>query len=192
MLEMRDVMRNAAHGGHDQGPGEFRRCRGGTRAFGHDDAALGAGADIHMAADAPGLRNHFELGELFEQLARQMGSLPDQHDHIGILEPDRKLADALDGVGIDLGLVSVELGGTGEFAHCVLVIVKDHNVHADIVPASSAATRQRWRNRRKPDGPCTDCLAQRRGRGPEIAAMAASAFRPCGPARHKHRPCDLK
>ena len=89
-----------------------------------------------MASDAAGLRNHLELGQFFNQLARQMCSLTDQHNHIGVLEPYRELPYAFDRVGVDLGLVSVQFRGTGEFAYRILVVVKNHNIHADIVPAS--------------------------------------------------------
>jgi hypothetical protein len=40
------------------------------------------------------------------------------------------LADALDRVGIDLGGIVLELGRALKFADDILVVVKDHNVHA--------------------------------------------------------------
>ena len=47
----------------------------------------------------------FSLRQLLEQLAREVGALADQHEHVGVAQPHRELADALDGVGEDLGVV---------------------------------------------------------------------------------------
>ena len=49
-----------------------------------------------------------QLGELLEQLLRKVGALADQHQHFGIAQAHRELADALDGVGEDLGVELVE------------------------------------------------------------------------------------
>ena len=82
-----------------------------------------------MRADMAGLDNQLELGQLFDHLTRQVGALADQHNHVGILEPHGQLAGALDGVGVNLGLVDLQLRGAGQFAHGILVVVENHNIH---------------------------------------------------------------
>ena len=89
----------------------------------------GAGLDVDVRADAAGLRDQLELGQLLEQLPREVGALADQHQHVGVAQPHRELADALDGVGEDLGVELLELGRALELAHRVLVVVEDDDVH---------------------------------------------------------------
>jgi hypothetical protein len=88
-----------------------------------------------MAADAASLDNQLEFGQFFDDLPAQLGPLPDEDDDIGVFEPDGQLAYAFDGVGVDLGGVGLQFGSAVEFSHCVLIVVEDHNIHADIVPA---------------------------------------------------------
>ena len=64
-----------------------------------------------MRADPSGLRNHFEFWQFFNQLAVQMSTFADEHNHLGILEPDGELANPLDCVGINLGRIGVQFGG---------------------------------------------------------------------------------
>jgi hypothetical protein len=45
------------------------------------------------------------------------------------------LTRAFDGIGIDLGRVGFEQLRASQFAHRVLVVIKDHNVHGSIVPS---------------------------------------------------------
>ena len=85
VLEVADVLRQAAHRRHDQRPGQLGRRQRRARALGHRDAALGAGVDVDVAADPAGLRDELELGQLLDQLARDLGALADQHDHVGVL-----------------------------------------------------------------------------------------------------------
>ena len=76
-----------------------------------------------------GLRDQLQLGQLLEQRAREVRALADQHQHVGVAQPHRELADALDGVGEDLGVVGLQLRGALELAHRVLVVVEDDDVH---------------------------------------------------------------
>src|SRR5262249_6362719 len=47
----------------------------------------------------------------------------------GVAQPHRQLPDALDGVGMDLGVVGLELGGAAQLAHGILIVVEDDDVH---------------------------------------------------------------
>ena len=55
----------------------------------------------------------------------------------------RELADALDGVGEDLGVEGFQLAGALELAHGVLVVVEDDDVHG-----------RRWRSGAALEGHC--------------------------------------
>ena len=138
VLEVGDVLRQSARGRHHQGPGQLCRRHRRAYAFCHGNAALGTGGHVDVIADLAGLGDELKARQLFNQLAGDLGALAHQHDDVGILEPDRQLAQALDGVGVDLGGVGVEPGGAMELAHCILVVVEDHDVHPDIVPWSAA------------------------------------------------------
>jgi len=123
MLEIADVLRQAAHRRQDQRPGELGRRHRRARTLSHSNTVLGTRCHIDMRADAPGLHYQFEFGQFFDQLARHVGALPDQHKHFGIFESDRQLPLAFDRVGVNLGLVRLQLGGALELAHYVLVII---------------------------------------------------------------------
>ena len=97
--------------------------------FGDGDAQPGAGLDVDVRADPAGLRDQLELRQLLEQLAREVGALADQHQHLGVAQAHRELADALDGVGEDLGVEVLQERGALELAHGVLVVVEDDDVH---------------------------------------------------------------
>ena len=60
-----------------------------------------------MTADLPGLGDQLQSREFLYQLPGDLGSLPDQHNDVCILQPHRKLAQPFDGVGVDLGCVGV-------------------------------------------------------------------------------------
>src|SRR4029079_2261248 len=64
----------------------------------------------------------------FEERLREVRALADQYQHLGVAQSDRELADALDGVGEDLGGEVFELGRGLELAHRVLVVVEDDDV----------------------------------------------------------------
>ena len=80
------------------------------------------------------LGNELEPRKLFDQLPGDLRALPDEDDDVCVFEPDRKLPQPFDGVGVDLGRVRVKTRGAMQFAHCVLVIIKNHDIHPDIVP----------------------------------------------------------
>ncbi len=143
VLEVGDVLRQAPHGRHDQRPGQFGRGDGRAHALGHRDAALGAGRHVHVRTHLAGLRDELQARELLHELARDLGALADQHDDVGIPQPHRKLAEALDGVGVDLGGVGVETRSAMELADGVLVVVEDDNVHGVHGPQAVAARRHR-------------------------------------------------
>jgi hypothetical protein len=86
-----------------------------------------------QAADTPGLCDELEARQLVDQLPRDVRALSDQHHDVGIAQADRQLAHALDGVGEDLGGVGFELLGAMQFAHGILIVVKDHDVHGRIL-----------------------------------------------------------
>ena len=134
VLEVRDVLGNAAHGRHDQGPGQFGGGRGRASAFGDRNAPFGAGGHVNVLADLAGLNDQLELGQFFDQRPRHVRALTNQHHHVGVFEANRQLAYALDCVGVNLGRISVEFGGALQFANRVLVVIKYHNIHPDIVP----------------------------------------------------------
>jgi len=92
-------------------------------------AVAGAGFEVDVAAVRAGLADQPQLGQLFEQGAREVGALPDQHQGFGITQPHGQLAGALDGVGEDLGLQAVELAGALQLADGVLIVVQDDDVH---------------------------------------------------------------
>ena len=50
----------------------------------------------------------FSLRQLLQQRARELRALADQHQHVGVAQAHRQLADALDGVGEDLGVVGLQ------------------------------------------------------------------------------------
>ncbi|MDT4869446.1 hypothetical protein FQZ97_1044730 [compost metagenome] len=90
-----------------------------------------------MSTHSPGLGDEFEAWQFLDQLARDLGSFTDQHQHVGVAQTDRQLADALDGVGEYLGRVRLQLFSAFQLSNRVLVVVKNHNVHGPIVPAPS-------------------------------------------------------
>ena len=110
-------------------PSELRRGHRRAFAFGHRHPVFGAGIEVDVRPHGPGLGDQAQLGQLVEQLARDLGALADQYQHLGVAQPHRELAHALDGVGEHLGRVGFELGGAGQLAHGVLVVVEDHDVH---------------------------------------------------------------
>ncbi len=130
VLEVGDVLRQAAHRGHDQRPRELGRRVGRAHALGHGDAVRRAGIDVDVLAHLARLCDQAQLGQLLEQLAREARAFADQHQHFGVAQAHRQLADALDGVGEHLRVQVAELGGAGELPHRVLVIVEDDDVHA--------------------------------------------------------------
>ena len=68
-----------------------------------------------------------------------MRALTHQHDHVGIFQAHRQLPQAFDGIGIDLGGISIQARCAMELAHSVLVIIKDHDIHPAIVQVLMAA-----------------------------------------------------
>jgi hypothetical protein len=80
--------------------------------------------------------DQLQPGQLLEQGAWKVGAFADQHQHFGIPQAHRQLADALDGVGEDLGVVGLQACGAVQLAHGVLVVVEDDDVHGGptIVP----------------------------------------------------------
>ena len=143
MLEVADVLRQASHGSHDQGPGQLGGSPGGARAFRDCDAAFRACLHIDIAAHPAGLHDKLEPWQLLDERAGEVGAFTDQDDDVGILEPNRQLADPLDRVGIDLRRVRFQFAGTCQFAYCILVVVENHDVHGAIVPCAQACLARR-------------------------------------------------
>ena len=135
VLEAGHVLRNAPHRGHHQCPGQLGGRDRRALALANGDAAFGAGVDVDVRTDAAGLCDQFESGQFLHQLPRHGCALPDQYQHVGISQAHRQLADSLDGVGENLGGVGFQFVGAAQLAHSVLIVVKDHDVHAAIVPA---------------------------------------------------------
>mmetsp|Transcript_39182 Transcript_39182/g.92014 ORF Transcript_39182/g.92014 Transcript_39182/m.92014 type:complete len:288 (+) Transcript_39182:1322-2185(+) len=129
MLEVADVLRQPAHGCHDQRPGQLGRRDRAADAFGHGNAQPRAGLQVDVAADAAGLGDELQLGELFEQLAREGGALPDQHQYLGVAQPHGELPDALHRVGEDLGVQRLQLGRAAQLADSVLVVIENDHIH---------------------------------------------------------------
>ena len=99
-----------------------------------------------MRTDPSGLHDQFEFGQLLNQLARHVGPVSVEHDHVGIFESHRQLAQALDGVGVNLGLVGLQSGRAFELANRVLVIIKNHNIHTErLCLGNSPDARERAR-----------------------------------------------
>ena len=69
------------------------------------------------------------LGSFSSSWRGKWRALADQHQHFGIANPHRELADALDGVGEDLGVELIEDARALELAHGILVVVEDDDVH---------------------------------------------------------------
>ena len=111
VLEVADVLRQPPHRGHHQRPGQLGRRHRRAHAFGHRDAQPRAGLDVDVRADAPGLRDELEPGQLLQQRAREVRAFADQHQHVGVAQAHRELTDALDRVGEDLGVVGLQPRG---------------------------------------------------------------------------------
>ena len=136
MLEVGNVVRNTPCRGHDQSPCQFSWRDWRAHAFSHHYAALGTCTHIDMCTHTASLGNHLEFGQFFNQLPIQVCSLTYEHDYISVFESDGELTNALDRIGVNLCRVSVQFRSTRQFAHCILVVVKDHDIHTNIVPAS--------------------------------------------------------
>jgi hypothetical protein len=50
----------------------------------------------------------FSRGSFSSSWRGKVGALADQHQHVGVAQAHRQLADALDGVGEDLGVVGLQ------------------------------------------------------------------------------------
>ena len=68
--------------------------------------------------------------------------------------PGKRLADAFDGVGVDLGRIVFELAGTGEFAYRVLIVIEDYDIHSPrLCLVSGEFAWPPWPIRVQPDDP---------------------------------------
>ena len=155
VLEVGDVLRQAAHRRHDQRPGRARPARSGEPTPSATAMpCCGAGVDVDVVADLAGLGDQPQLGQLLEQLARKARAFADQHQHLGVAQPHRQLADALDGIGEHLRVQVAELGGARQLAHRVLVVVEDDDVHAADYgrPRRAAAVSARRTQESRPRG----------------------------------------
>ena len=135
-LERGHLLRNLPHRGQRQAPRQFRggvARRAGMLAGGHDDAEIGAGADVDVRIDAA-LADEFEPREPFEQRCADFRALADQHQRVRILEPVGQDVDVLDVVVPDLDLVAVKFAKTVEGADRVEVVVEDRDLHKPHLP----------------------------------------------------------
>jgi hypothetical protein len=65
-------------------------------------------ASTSMCARRAGLRDQLQPRQLLQQRAWELRAFADQHQHVGVAQAHRQLADALDGVGEDLGVVGLQ------------------------------------------------------------------------------------
>ena len=86
------------------------------------------GGHIDVRTHTTGLRDQLESRQLLQQGAREVGSFADQHQHVGVAQAHRELADALHRVGEDLGVVGLQQAGTRQLADGVLIVVEDDDV----------------------------------------------------------------
>ena len=77
----------------------------------------------------PDLHNQLEFGQFFQQLTGNAGTVVDEHQHVGIAQSNRKLPNAFDGVSVNLGLKRVQLAGTGQLTHGVLIVIEYDDLH---------------------------------------------------------------
>jgi hypothetical protein len=145
VLEVADVLRQAAHGGHGQRPCQLGRRHRRAHPLGHGDAQPRAGLEVDVRAHLAGLGDELQPRQLFEQRARELRALADQHQHVGVSQPHRQLPDALDRVGEDLGVVRFQPGSAAQLAHRVLVVVEDDDVHGSVRILPRPARRACWR-----------------------------------------------
>jgi hypothetical protein len=82
-----------------------------------------------VAARSARLGNKLQLGKLFYQLSVDMCAFTNQDQYVRVLQPYGQLPQTLHRIGVDLGLIGLKLAGTFQLTHCVLVIVKYHNIH---------------------------------------------------------------
>src|SRR5580704_7034025 len=68
LLEVRDILRNPALGGHDQRPRQFRRRDRRAAALKHGNPTFGTGVDFNVAADLARLADHAQSRQLIEEL----------------------------------------------------------------------------------------------------------------------------
>ena len=134
VFQVADVLWQSTGRGHDQGPGQLGGRDRRADTFGHGHAAFCAGGQIDVPTHPACLGNQLQARQFFDQGPRELGAFADQHDDVCVFQTHRQLPDALDGVGVDLGREVLEFDCAVEFAHCILVVVKDHNVHPSIVP----------------------------------------------------------
>jgi len=89
---------------------------------------VGTCLHVQVGAGLADLGDQLEFGQFLNQLARQRGALPNQHNHIRIAQTHGQLTHAFDCVGVDLGVEPVQAGSALEFADRVLVVVQDDDV----------------------------------------------------------------
>ena len=82
-----------------------------------------------MGPDFSGLHHQLEPRQFVNQIFGQVGSLTVEDDHIGIFEPHRQLPQALDRVGVNPSRVRLQARSAGQFTHCILVVIKNDDVH---------------------------------------------------------------
>ena len=95
-----------------------------------------------MAAYLASLGNQLEPGQLFDQLPVEVRAFTDQHDDVSVLEAHRQLPQTLDGIGVNLGGVGVQLGCALQLSNRILIVIEDHNIHA---PDCACTLSPHWR-----------------------------------------------
>jgi len=99
---------------------------------------LGAGRQVDVVADPPGLRDQLQARQLLDQLAADRRAVTDQHQDVGVAQPHRELSHSLDGVGEHLDGIGLQFAGALQLADGVLVVVQNHDVHGRYCAGRSA------------------------------------------------------
>lgn len=117
-------------GGQDERPGEFDRRLDVASGRAHMDAAFLSSRNVNRRIERPGGRDHLQLGETLDDLARQGRSLPHDAHHVEGRQPfDHR---------VRIGKVVVEDGDVssggdrrpvGHVQRDVLVVVEDRDLH---------------------------------------------------------------
>ncbi len=145
-LERLHLLRNLAHSGQHQCPGELRggkRRRSRMLARRDDDAERGAGVDVDVRIDAA-LTDELEACEPLEQRCSNGGALADEHQRLRIAQALCERVQLLDVIVPDGDLVAVELGEAVQRAKRVEVIVEDADFHVLALASPPNAFARAW------------------------------------------------
>jgi hypothetical protein len=146
-LHRRDLLRDAAHPGDHQPPGQLGRGIRGRLLMtigGDHDPEFGAGRDVDVGIDAS-LADQQEAGEPFQESSADLRALPDQDEGLSVVETIDKLFDVLGVVVPHRDVVVRQLGETVERPERVEVVVKDRDPHESVPPPAVKRTASHYR-----------------------------------------------